>query len=134
MHTGDLGTMDSHGYVRIIGRNKDMISRGGEKVYPREVEEFLYRHPAIQDVQIVGVPDSRLGEEIFAWVKLKSGHKPLTISDIASFCKDQIAHYKVPRYVECLAPGEDFPMTISGKIQKFILRERSVKSLASKGL
>jgi fatty-acyl-CoA synthase len=129
MHTGDLGTMDEQGYVRVIGRNKDMISRGGEKVYPREVEEFLYQHPSIQDVQIVGVPDSRLGEELFAWIKLKSGHSPLTVSDIAEFCRNKISHYKIPRYVECIAPEDDFPMTVSGKIQKFILRERSIKSL-----
>lgn len=131
MYTGDLGTMDEHGYIRIVGRNKDMISRGGEKVYPREIEEFLYQHPSIQDVQIVGVPDDRLGEEIFAWIKLKRDAKPLTTADIAEFCKNKIAHYKVPRHVKCLEPGEDFPMTVSGKIQKFILRERSLHHLVS---
>jgi fatty-acyl-CoA synthase len=131
MHTGDIGTMDEFGYIRVVGRNKDMISRGGEKVYPREVEEFLYTHPSIQDVQIIGVPDQRLGEEIFAWIKLKRGAKPLSVGDIASFCQNKIAHYKVPRHVQCLEPGEDFPMTVSGKIQKFILRDRATKSLVS---
>ena len=123
--------MDEFGYIRVVGRNKDMISRGGEKVYPREVEEFLYTHPSIQDVQIIGVPDQRLGEEIFAWIKLKRGAKPLSVGDIASFCQNKIAHYKVPRHVQCLEPGEDFPMTVSGKIQKFILRYRATKSLVS---
>ena len=129
MHTGDLGTMDTEGYVRIIGRNKDMISRGGEKVYPREVEEFLYQHPSIQDVQIVGVPDERLGEQLFAWVKLRTGKPALTADDIALFCKNEIAHYKIPKYVQCLAQGEEFPMTVSGKIQKFILKDKAVKLL-----
>lgn len=132
MHTGDLGTMDENGYLRIIGRRKDMISRGGEKVYPREIEEFLYSHPDIQDVQIIGIPDKRLGEEIFAWVKLKSGREPLTLEALSAFCKNKIAHYKVPRHVQCLKPGEDFPMTVSGKIQKFILRDQAIAKLGIK--
>lgn len=134
MKTGDLGTMDAEGYIRIIGRSKDMLSRGGEKIYPREVEEFLYTHPAIQDVQIVGIPDARLGEEVFAWIKLKAGQKPLTTADIAAFCKDKIAHYKVPRQVACLQPGEDYPMTVSGKVQKFILRDRAIELLSKNAL
>lgn len=132
MHTGDLGTIDENGYVRVIGRNKDMISRGGEKVYPREVEEFLYQHPDIQDVQIVSVPDDRLGEEIFAWVKLKAGKKPISLQDLKKYCKDKIAHYKVPRHVQCLEHGEEFPMTVSGKIQKFILRDRATEIISKK--
>lgn len=134
MKTGDLGTMDAEGYVRIIGRSKDMISRGGEKVYPREVEEFLYTHPGIQDVQIVGVPDERLGEEIFAWIKLKNGHPPITLADLTSFCKDNISHFKIPRYLACLKPGEDYPMTVSGKVQKYLLRDRAIELMAKKSL
>lgn len=132
MHTGDLGTLDEEGFLRVIGRRKDMISRGGEKVYPREIEEFLYAHPDIQDVQIVGVPDKRLGEELFAWIKMKAGKEPLTLETLAAHCKNKIAHYKVPRHVYCLKPGEEFPMTVSGKIQKFILRDRAVDLMGLK--
>ena len=132
MHTGDIGTMDESGFLRIIGRNKDMISRGGEKVYPREIEEFLYAHPDIQDVQIIGVPDKRLGEEIFAWVKLKADRDPLTLESLSAYCRNKIAHYKVPRYLQVLKPDEDFPMTVSGKIQKFILRDRANEILGIK--
>ena len=119
MHTGDLATMDADGYVNIVGRMKDMVIRGGENVYPREVEEFLYRHPKVQDVQVVGVPDMRFGEELCAWIVPKPG-QTLTEEDIRSFCQGQIAHYKVPRYLRFV---DAFPMTVTGKIQKFKIRE-----------
>src|SRR5271168_4073302 len=121
MHTGDLATIDAEGYCNIVGRIKDMVIRGGENVYPREIEEFLYRHPKIQDVQVIGVPDDRYGEEICAWVKLRPGESA-TEEEIKAFCRDQIAHYKVPRYVKFV---DEFPMTVTGKIQKFIMRERT---------
>ena len=105
MHTGDLATMDAEGYCNIVGRIKDMVIRGGENVYPREIEEFLYRHPKIQDVQVFGVPDPRYGEELCAWVKLRAG-ETLTADEIRAFCRDQIAHYKVPRYIRFV---DDFP-------------------------
>jgi len=119
MHTGDLATMDEDGYVNIVGRIKDMVIRGGENVYPREIEEFLYAHPAIRDVQVVGVPDRKYGEELCAWVILKPGHA-LMEEELRAYCKGRIAHYKVPRYVRFV---DDFPMTITGKIQKFRIRE-----------
>lgn len=119
MHTGDLATMDDEGYVNIVGRIKDMVIRGGENVYPREIEEFLYAHPAVRDVQVVGVPDRKYGEELCAWVILKPGHA-LTEEELRAHCKGRIAHYKVPRYVRFV---EEFPMTITGKIQKFRIRE-----------
>jgi fatty-acyl-CoA synthase len=119
MHTGDLATMDEDAYVNIVGRIKDMVIRGGENIYPREVEEFLYRHPAISDVQVVGVPDSKYGEELCAWVILKTGQSA-TEEEVRAFCKNNIAHYKVPRYVRFV---DGFPMTITGKIQKFVMRE-----------
>ena len=119
MHTGDLATMDAEGYVNIVGRIKDMVIRGGENVYPREIEEFLYRHPEIQDVQVVGVPDARYGEELCAWIVVKPG-AALTEDAVRDFCKGQIAHYKVPRHVR-FVPG--FPMTVTGKIQKFRIRD-----------
>ncbi|WP_313083724.1 AMP-binding protein [Pulveribacter sp.] len=119
MHTGDLATMDDEGYVNIVGRIKDMVIRGGENLYPREIEEFLYRHPLVQDVQVVGVPDERLGEELCAWIIAKPGAAP-TEDDIRDFCKGQIAHYKVPRYIRFVA---EFPMTVTGKIQKFKIRD-----------
>ncbi|MSP48928.1 MAG: AMP-binding protein [Alphaproteobacteria bacterium] len=125
MHTGDLATMDGEGYVNIVGRLKDMIIRGGENVYPREIEEFLYRHPKIQDVQVIGVPDDKYGEEICAWVRLRSG-ETLEEEEIRAFCRGQIAHYKIPRYVRFV---DAFPMTITGKIQKYMMREQMVKDL-----
>ena len=125
MHTGDLATMDEEGYVNIVGRIKDMVIRGGENIYPREVEEYLYRHPAVSDVQVVGVPDGKYGEELCAWIILKSGHNP-TAEEIRAFCRGNIAHYKVPRYVRFV---ESFPMTITGKIQKFVMREFMIKEL-----
>ncbi|HEY2530622.1 MAG TPA: AMP-binding protein [Xanthobacteraceae bacterium] len=128
MHTGDLATIDAEGYCNIVGRIKDMVIRGGENIYPREIEEFLYRHPKIQDVQIIGVPDDRYGEEICAWVRLRPG-ETATTEEITAFCRDQIAHYKVPRYVKFV---DEFPMTVTGKIQKFIMRERTIAELGLK--
>ena len=125
MHTGDLAVMDDEGYVNIVGRIKDMIIRGGENVYPREIEEFLYTHPQIQDVQVVGVPDEKYGEEIMAWVKLKPG-AATTSEEVRDFCRGRIAHYKIPRYVKFV---EAFPMTVTGKIQKFIMRDQSIQEL-----
>ncbi len=119
MHTGDQATMDDEGYVNIVGRLKDMISRGGEKIYPREVEEYLYTHPAVSDVQVIGVPDHKYGEEVCAWVILKRDHVA-TAENIRDYCRGQIAHYKVPRYVKFV---NAFPMTVTGKIQKFVMRE-----------
>jgi fatty-acyl-CoA synthase len=128
MHTGDLATIDAEGYCNIVGRIKDMVIRGGENVYPREIEEFLYRHPKIQDVQVIGVPDDRYGEEICAWVKLRPGVSA-SEEEIRAFCRDQIAHYKVPRYIKFV---DEFPMTVTGKIQKFIMRERTIAELGLK--
>jgi fatty-acyl-CoA synthase len=123
MHTGDLAEMDLDGYVNIVGRIKDMIIRGGENVYPREIEEFLYGHPRIRDVQVIGVPDERYGEEIMAWVETEDGGQ-IAIEEIREFCQGKIAHYKVPRYV---AATDEFPMTVTGKIQKFKLRDDAVE-------
>jgi fatty-acyl-CoA synthase len=125
MHTGDLATMDADGYFKIVGRIKDMVIRGGENIYPREIEEFLYRHPSIQEVQVFGVPDTRFGEELCAWIKPRSGAS-LTDDDVRAFCKDQIAHYKVPRYIRFV---DDFPMTVTGKMQKFIMRAEMQREL-----
>jgi fatty-acyl-CoA synthase len=125
MHTGDLAVMDDQGYLNIVGRIKDMIIRGGENVYPREVEEFLYTHPKVQDVQVIGVPDTKYGEEVMAWVRLRDG-ETATEDDIRDFCRGRIAHYKVPRYVKFV---EVFPMTVTGKVQKFLMREQSVAEL-----
>jgi fatty-acyl-CoA synthase len=125
MHTGDLATMDAAGYLNIVGRSKDMIIRGGENVYPREVEEFLYTHPAVEDVQVVGVPDAKYGEELCAWVKLRQGGE-LTADDVRAYCTGKIAHYKVPRYVRFTS---EFPMTVTGKVQKFKMREVSIAEL-----
>jgi fatty-acyl-CoA synthase len=126
MHTGDLATMDVDGYVNIVGRSKDMIIRGGENVYPREIEEFLYSHPDIVDVQVIGVPDARYGEEIMAWVRLRQGVDALAVDDLKGFCTGKIAHFKVPRYVHVV---EEFPMTVTGKIQKYKMRETSIDLL-----
>ncbi len=119
MHTGDLATMDAEGYVNIVGRIKDLVIRGGENIYPREIEEFLYRHPAIQDVQVVGVPDAKYGEELCAWIIVKPG-QTLDEDAVRAFCKGQIAHYKVPRHIRFV---DSFPMTVTGKIQKFKIRD-----------
>jgi fatty-acyl-CoA synthase len=125
MHTGDLATMDDDGYVNIVGRIKDMIIRGGENVYPREIEEFLYTHPDIVDVQVIGVPDVRYGEEVMAWVKVREG-AALTTDDVRAFCQGRIAHYKVPRYVHV---ADEFPMTVTGKVQKYLMRQAAVELL-----
>jgi fatty-acyl-CoA synthase len=125
MHTGDLATMDEEGYVNIVGRIKDMIIRGGENVYPREIEEFLYTHPDVVDVQVIGVPDERYGEEIMAWVKVREG-ATLDADSVRAFCSGRIAHYKVPRYVHVT---DDFPMTVTGKVQKFMMRESAIELL-----
>ena len=120
MHTGDLATIDDEGFCNIVGRLKDMVIRGGENVYPREIEEFLYRHPKVQDVQVFGVPDAKFGEELCAWIKLRPGQQ-CTDEDIRAFCRGQIAHYKIPRYVRFV---DAFPMTVTGKVQKFVMRDQ----------
>ncbi|MDE0052135.1 MAG: AMP-binding protein [Rhodospirillales bacterium] len=125
MHTGDQATIDADGYCNIVGRIKDMVIRGGENVYPREIEEFLYRHPKVQDVQVIGVPDEKYGEELCAWIKLRDG-EAANADEIKAFCKDQIAHFKVPRYVRFV---DEFPMTVTGKIQKFKMRETMIAEL-----
>ncbi|MBV8738150.1 MAG: AMP-binding protein [Alphaproteobacteria bacterium] len=125
MKTGDLATIDDDGYCNIVGRIKDMVIRGGESVYPREIEEFMDRHPKIQDVQVIGVPDPRYGEELCAWVRLHDG-KSATAEEIRAFCQGQIAHYKIPRYVKFVY---GFPMTVTGKIQKFVMREQTIAEL-----
>ena len=126
MHSGDLAVMDEHGHVRIVGRNKDMIIRGGENIYPRELEEFFYTHPAVADAQVIGVPCSKYGEEVVAWIKLHPGHSA-TADELHGWCKARIAHYKVPRHFRFV---EEFPMTVTGKVQKFRMREISVAELA----
>jgi fatty-acyl-CoA synthase len=126
MHTGDLATMDDGGYVNIVGRIKDMIIRGGENVYPREIEEFLYTHPDIVDVQVIGVPDVKYGEEIMAWVRLRDGADPLDVDALRVFCEGRIAHYKIPRYLHV---ADEFPMTVTGKVQKYRMREIAIDLL-----
>jgi len=125
MHTGDLATMDDEGYCNVVGRLKDMVIRGGENVYPREIEEFLYEHPAIQDVQCFGVPDEKYGEEICVWVSLRPDQH-LTVEELIDHCKGKIAHFKIPRYVRFV---DEFPMTVTGKIQKYLMRENMVTEL-----
>ena len=127
MHTGDLATIDAEGYCNIVGRLKDMLIRGGENIYPREIEEFLYRHPKVQAVQVFGVPDVKYGEEVCAWIALKPGEHT-TEADIRDFCRDQIAHYKVPRYIRFV---DSMPMTITGKVQKFVMRDQMIEELKS---
>jgi fatty-acyl-CoA synthase len=129
MHTGDLATMDEEGYLNIVGRIKDMVIRGGENVYPREVEEFLYGYPAVGDVQVIGVPDERFGEELCAWVRLREGES-VTEDEIRDFCRARLAHFKVPRYVLFV---DEFPMTVTGKVQKFKMREESIRRLGLEG-
>jgi fatty-acyl-CoA synthase len=125
MHTGDLATIDAEGYCNIVGRAKDMLIRGGENVYPREVEEFLFRHPKVQSVQVFGVPDPKYVEEVCAWITLKPGEQ-CTEQEIRDFCRDQIAHYKVPRYIRFV---NEMPMTITGKVQKFVMRDKMIEEL-----
>ncbi|WP_339535151.1 AMP-binding protein [Pseudomonas hunanensis] len=127
MHSGDLAVMDEQGYVRIVGRNKDMIIRGGENIYPRELEEFFYTHPAVADAQVIGIPCSRYGEEIVAWIKLHPGHSA-TAEELQGWCKARIAHFKVPRYIRFV---DEYPMTVTGKVQKFRMREISVAEIAA---
>jgi fatty-acyl-CoA synthase len=124
-HTGDLGTMDEEGFVKIVGRLKDMVIRGGENIYPREIEEFLHHHPKISDVYVVGVPDEKYGEELMAWVMVEPG-QTLTEEEIKEYCRGKIAHYKIPRYVKFTT---EFPMGVTGKIQKYKMRETSIKEL-----
>ncbi|MCK2216821.1 AMP-binding protein [Actinomadura sp. ATCC 31491] len=126
MRTGDLATMDEDGYVNVVGRIKDMIIRGGENIYPREIEEFLYAHPDIADVQVIGVPDEKYGEEVMAWVVMRPGAEPLTAEQVREHCAGRLAHYKIPRYVHVV---DAFPLTVTGKIRKVEMRERSVDLL-----
>jgi fatty-acyl-CoA synthase len=126
MHTGDLATMDAEGYINITGRLKDMVIRGGENIAPREIEEFLHTHPDVQDVQVIGVPDARLGEEIMAWIRLRPGAPPMTAADVRAYADGKLAHYKIPRYVRIV---EDFPMTASGKVRKVDMREAAIDML-----
>ena len=126
MHTGDLATMDTDGYINITGRLKDMIIRGGENVSPREIEEYLHTHPDIQDVQVIGVPDARLGEEIMAWIRLRPGAPPISAADVRAYAEGKLAHYKIPRYVRIV---EDFPMTASGKVRKVDMRKAAIDML-----
>jgi fatty-acyl-CoA synthase len=128
MHTGDLGTIDAEGYCNIVGRVKDMVIRGGENVYPREIEEFLYRHPKVKEVQVFGVPDEKYGEELAAWIVLAPG-QAATEEEIREFCAGQIAHYKVPRYVRF---KDALPMTVTGKPQKFLMRDAMMQELGLK--
>jgi fatty-acyl-CoA synthase len=126
MHTGDLAVMREDGYVNIVGRIKDMVIRGGENIYPREIEEFLYTHPDIEDVQVIGVPDQKYGEELCAWVTMRSGADPLDAGAVREFCQGKLAHYKIPRYVMVV---DEFPMTVTGKIRKVQMREESTEKL-----
>jgi fatty-acyl-CoA synthase len=126
MHTGDLAIMDEEGYLNIVGRIKDMVIRGGENVYPREIEEFLYTHPDIVDAQVIGVPDERYGEELMAWVRLRPGAEPLTAERLREFCTGKLAHYKIPHYVRIV---DEFPMTVTGKIRKVEMRRISIEEL-----
>ena len=125
MHTGDLAVIDDEGYCNIVGRIKDMVIRGGENIYPREIEEFLYAHPKVLDVQVVGIPDQRFGEELCAWIILREGER-LSEDEVREYCKGQIAHYKIPRYIRFV---DSFPMTVTGKIQKFLIRQRMKEEL-----
>jgi len=126
MHTGDLATMDADGYCAITGRIKDMVIRGGENVYPREIEEFLHTHPDVEDVQVVGVPDQKYGEELCAWIRMKQGRPPLDAEAVRAFATGKLAHYKIPRYVKVV---EEFPMTVTGKVRKAQMREEAAREL-----
>ena len=126
MHTGDLAEMREDGYCNIVGRIKDMVIRGGENIYPREIEEFLYTHPDIEDVQVIGVPDEKYGEELCAWIKLRDGAEPLDADAVRAFATGRLAHYKIPRYVMLV---DEFPMTVTGKIRKVQMREETAAQL-----
>ncbi|GAA1179198.1 AMP-binding protein [Nesterenkonia xinjiangensis] len=130
MHTGDMARMDSAGYVQITGRMKDMVIRGGENIYPREIEEFLYSHPDIVDVQVIGVPDEKYGEELMAWVRLRDGAEPLTVTALRGFCHGRLARYKIPRYVTVV---DEFPTTVTGKVRKVQMRDEALDLLATPG-
>jgi fatty-acyl-CoA synthase len=130
MHTGDLAVMDSDGYISITGRIKDMVIRGGENIYPREIEEFLYTHPDILDAQVIGVPDQTYGEELMAWIRLRPGASPLTAESLSEYCTGKLAYYKIPRYVHIV---DEFPMTVTGKVRKVQMREESVEILGLPG-
>jgi fatty-acyl-CoA synthase len=125
MHTGDLATMDEYGYVNIVGRLKDMVIRGGENIYPREIEEVLFQHPTVASAQVIGVPDARMGEELMAWVTFREGQQA-SEDDLRTFCRERLAHFKVPRYWKVVS---EFPMTVTGKIQKFKMREVAIEEL-----
>ena len=126
MHTGDLAVMDDDGYLSIVGRIKDMVIRGGENVYPREIEEFLYGHPDVLDAQVIGVPDDRYGEELMAWIRLRPGADPITPQSLREYCAGKLAHYKIPRYVKLV---DDFPMTVTGKVRKVEMRSAAIEEL-----
>jgi fatty-acyl-CoA synthase len=130
MHSGDLAVMDDDGYISITGRIKDMVIRGGENIYPREIEEFLYTHPDILDAQVIGVPDVKYGEELMAWIQLRPGAVPVTADTLREYCTGKLAHYKIPRYVRLV---DEFPMTITGKVRKVQMREESVEFLGLPG-
>jgi fatty-acyl-CoA synthase len=125
LHSGDIGVMDAEGYVKVVGRIKDMVIRGGENIYPREIEEFLYTHPKIAEVQVFGVPDEKMGEEVCAWVQLRPGEK-MTEEELKGFCRDKITHFKIPRYIRFVS---EYPMTVTGKMQKFLMREQMAAEL-----
>jgi fatty-acyl-CoA synthase len=125
IRTGDTATMDEKGYLRIVGRSKDMLIRGGENIYPREIEEFLYTHPKVEQAEVVGVPDPKFGEEVAAWIKLQEGSS-VSEEEIREFCKGKLAHFKIPRYI-CFV--DEFPMTVTGKVQKFVIREQMTEEL-----
>jgi fatty-acyl-CoA synthase len=129
LHSGDLGVMDSEGYVQVVGRIKDMIIRGGENIYPREVEEFLYSHPKISEVQVFGIPDEKLGEQVCAWIQVVEG-EVLSKEEVEAFCQDQITHFKIPRHIRFV---DEFPMTVTGKIQKFVMREQMQEHMQEAG-
>ena len=126
IHTGDLAVMRPDGYCNVVGRIKDMVIRGGENIYPREIEEFLYTHPDIEDAQVIGVPDERYGEEICAWIRMKPGRRPLDVDAVRAFASDKLAHHKIPRYVRVV---DEFPMTVTGKVRKVDMRRESIEVL-----
>jgi fatty-acyl-CoA synthase len=128
MHTGDLASIDEDGYLQIVGRLKDVVIRGGENIYPREIEEFLYAHPDSADVQVIGVPDERYGEELMAWIVLRPGARSLEHADLRAFCEGRLAGYKIPRYVHLV---ESFPMTVTGKVRKIEMREAAAAILST---
>jgi fatty-acyl-CoA synthase len=125
MHTGDLAVIDEQGYCDIVGRVKDMIIRGGENIYPREIEEYLFQHPKIQEVAVFGVPDEKFGEAVAAWIKLREGAS-MEVDEVRDYCNEQIAYYKVPKHIIIV---DEFPMTVTGKIQKFIMRDKTIEQL-----